>query len=166
MAELAKITNYGEKIASWKIPEYEKHDRTKKWHIIASVVFVLLLIYSFFNSNFLFAIILVAVATITILRDGQNPDSLIFSITEEGIILGEKFYDYDEIKNFAIIYKPKQKVKNIYFEFKSSVKLRLSIPLENMNPLPIRKNLLKYLPEDMERTDQPLSESLTKMFKL
>ena len=166
MAELTQTIDYGKKIASWEIPEYEKRDRTKSWYIIAIIISLLLLAHSFFSNNFLFAIIIVTVAMIIILHDGQNPALLMFSLTEEGIVLGKKFYDYDEIKNFAIVYKPKQDVKNIYFEFKSAIRLRLSIPLENINPLPIRENLLKYLSEDLERTDQPLSEALAKLFKL
>ena len=88
------------------------------------------------------------------------------SLTDEGVIVGKKFYDYDEIKDFSVVYKPRQEVKNLYFEFKSFLRPRLSIPLENKNPLLIRKNLLKYLPEDLDRTDQPLSEGLGKLFKI
>jgi len=88
------------------------------------------------------------------------------SLTEEGIIVGRKFYDYDEFKNFSIVYKPKQETKSLYFEFNNSLRPRLSIPLKKMNPLLIRKNLLKYLPEDLDRTDRPLSEELGKLFKL
>ena len=57
-------------------------------------------------------------------------------------------------------------IKNLYFEFKSVVRQRLSIPLEGENPLPIRENLLKYLPEDLERTNRPLSEELASLFRL
>ncbi|MDO9399429.1 MAG: hypothetical protein Q7T79_01965 [bacterium] len=166
MEELDQKIDYGNELASWKIPEYEKHERTKKWYILATVVSFLLLIYSFFSGNFLFAIILIMIALIVILHDGQDPAWLIFVITEEGIIVGEKFYDYDEIKNFSIVYKPKREVKKIYFEFKNVVKPRLSISLENMNPLPIRGNLLRYLSEDLERIDQPISETFASLFKL
>jgi len=166
MPESAKTIDYGEKIIGWKIPEYDKHDRSKGWYIIVSIVSLLLLLYAFFSGNFLFAVIIVVVALVIILHDGQEPAMLDFSITDEGIMVGRKFYDYDEIKNFAIVYKPRQEVKNIYFEFKSIAKPRLSIPLASMNPLPIRKDLLKYLPEDLERLDQPLSEALAKLFKL
>ena len=105
-------------------------------------------------------------AFIYFLRENNEPDMIKFSITEEGLVVGTKFYDYDEIKHFSIVYKPRYKVKNLYFEFKNVLKHRLSIPLDNHNPLLIRENLLKYLPEDLERTDQPLSEALGKMFKL
>ncbi|MBU0637177.1 hypothetical protein KKH16_03155 [Patescibacteria group bacterium] len=166
MEKLDQALNNGREFASWKISEYQKHNRGKKWYIMASIISLSFIIYSFFTSNFLFAVIIIIVTLVIVINDGQNPNKLIFSLTDEGIAVGKSFYDYDEIKHFAIIYKPKQEIKNIYFEFKNVVKTRLSIPLENMNPLLIRENLLKYLPEDLERTDQPLSEALTKLFKL
>ena len=156
----------GEEIIGWTISEYDKHERSKGWYITASIIALLLLFYSFMSANFLFAVIIVVVALVIILHDGQEPDKVKFSLTDEGIVIGRKFYDYDEIENFSIVYKPRQEIKNLYFEFKTAIKPRLSIPLGKMNPLPIRKNLLKYLTEDLERTDQPLSEALAKFFKL
>ena len=43
---------------------------------------------------------------------------------------------------------------------------RFTIPLEDMNPIIIRRNLLKYIKENLDRTTTPLSEQLTKLFKL
>jgi hypothetical protein len=158
--------DYGDEIIGWEVPEYEKHERTKAWYITASIIAVLLLLYSFWTANFLFAVIIIITSLVIILHDGQEPDMVRFSITDEGIIIGRKFYDYDEIKDFSIVYKPRQGVKNLYFEFKSALKHRLSIPLRDMNPLLIRENLLKYLKEDLDRTDQPVSEGIARMLKL
>lgn len=166
MVELAKTTNYGQKIMSWRVPEYEKHERGRGWYILAIIFGLIFLAYSLTSGNFLFAAIIVIGALVIILHDGREPMLVDFSLTDQGIIVGQRFYDYDEIKDFSIIYKPHQEVKNLYFEFKSIIKPRLSIPLDNLNPLPIRENLLKYLPEDLERTDQPVSEALAKLFKL
>ena len=166
MVESAKTTDYGKKIMGWRVPEYDKRVREQGWYIGAAVVAVILMIYAFLSGNFLFAAIIIIGAMVIIIHDGQEPMKVDFSITDEGVIVGKKFYDYDEIKDFSIVYKPHQDVKNLYFEFKNVVKPRLSIPLNNNNPLPIRENLLKYLSEDLERTDQPLSEALAKMFKL
>lgn len=166
MAELAKTTDYGKKIMSWQVPEYDKHERGRGWYIISAICGLFLIIYSFFSGNFLFAAIIIIGALIIILHDGRDPMKVDFWLTSEGILVGKRFYDYDDIKDFAIVYKPRQEVKNLYFEFKSILKPRLSIPLNNLNPLPIRENLLKYLPEDLDRIDQPVSEALAKLFKL
>ncbi|MDP2708981.1 MAG: hypothetical protein U1C57_02010 [Candidatus Doudnabacteria bacterium] len=166
MAESAKTTDYGHKIIGWKIPEYDQHERAKNWYIAAAVVAALLMVYSFFTGNFLFAAIIIIGAFVIIIHDGQEPVKIDFAITDEGVLVGNNFYDYDALKDFSLVYKPRQGVKNLYFEFKSAVRPRLSIPLHDNNPLPIRENLLKYLPEDLERTDQPLSEALAMLFKL
>lgn len=156
----------GDEIVSWQVPEYEKHERNKSWYILASIIGLLLLVYAIYTKNFLFAVIIIIVSLILILTDKGDPNLVKISITDEGIIVGRRFYDYDEIKDFSVVYKPKQGVKNLYFEFKNALRQRLSIPLEDMNPLSIRENLLKYLPEDLDRTDHPLSERLAKLFKL
>ena len=151
---------------SWPVPEYDKHEKGGGWYIFYSLIAFLLILYSFLSGNFLFAVIIIIAAIVIVLRDGQEPDFVKISLTEEGVIVGKKFYDYDEFKNFSIVYKPKQEIKNLYFEFNNSLKPRLSIPLKKMNPLLIRKSLLRYLPEDLDRTDRPLSEELGKLFKL
>ncbi|MFH1772991.1 MAG: hypothetical protein ABH818_01365 [Patescibacteria group bacterium] len=155
-----------QKIISWEVLEYEKYERSKIWYVVASLVAALLLLYSILTSNFLFAIIIVASVIIIILHDGQEPTLIKIDLTDEGVIVGKKFYDYDEIKNFSIIYKPRQDVKNLYFEFQNSFKHRLSIPLNNIDPLRVRDTLLQYIEEDLERTNQPLSEGLAQLFKL
>lgn len=156
----------GEEIISWTAPEFEKHERTKGWYIAAVTIAALMLLFAFFTVNFLFAVIIIVVALIIILHEGREPERVKIAITDEGVIIGKRFFDYDDLKDFSIVYKPRIGVKHLYFEFKNIVKPRLSIPLGNMNPLPIRENLLKYLEEDLERTDQPLSEVLAKLFKL
>ncbi len=158
--------NFGNEIESWVVPEYDKHERSKKWYIFAISVSILLLAFALLTSNFLFAVIVVIAAIVIILNDGREPERVKVSITGQGILVGKKFYDYDKLKNFSVIFKPQEQTRNIYFEFKFSFKQRLSIPLENKDPLQIREILLKYLPEDLERTNAPLSEGLAKLFKL
>jgi len=157
---------YGNILYSWIISEHEKHYRESSWFIIAGAISFILLIYSIYTSNFLFALIIMITAFVIILNEGKEPLKLKFFITEDGIIVGRKFYDYDEIKDFSIIYKPREDIKRLYFEFKNSFRPRLSIPLLKNNPLPIRDTLLKYLKEDLERTSEPLSEAISKLFKL
>lgn len=166
MEEMNFKTDFDPEVITWEVPEYEKHERTRQWYIIAAVIGALLLVYAFLTKNFLFFGIVLLAALIIIITDGKEPDKVSIGLTDDGIEVGKKFYDYDEIKNFSIVYKPKLGVKNLYFEFKNAVKPRLSIPLVDRDPIYIREKLLKYLTEDLERTDQPLSEGLAKLFKL
>lgn len=166
MEKKENLTDFKDDIIGWEVHEYEKHERSRLWYFIAVSIAFLLLLYSFFTSNFLFAFIIVLASLVFVMHEGQIPGIVKISLTDEGVVVGRKFYDYDEIKNFTVIYKPRLETKNIYFEFKNVFRHRLSVPLEKMDPIVIRENLLKYLPENHERTDPPLSEGLAKLFKL
>ncbi len=162
----------------WQVAEYKKHERSRNWYILAGLFALICLFFSFFTisgwrivflglgSNFLFALIIILSAIVMIINDSQNPLMVDFEIGPEGVKIGRRFYDYDELKNFSVLYKPKDSVKNLYFEFKSFAHPRLSVPLRRMDALTVRNFLVRYLDEDLTRTDPPLSEQLTKLFKL
>lgn len=154
------------KLIFWDVPEYDTHEKSRWWYIMGIFIAVLMMIYSFATANFLFAVIIIITALIIIFRDGQEPEKVRVSITSEGVEVGRKFYDFDIIKDFSVIYKPKFGVNNLYIEFKNPLRHRLSIPLDEINPIVVRETLLKYLEEDLDRDDQPASESLAKLFKL
>ena len=162
----------------WQVPEYRVPERPRSWYTAALVLITLAIFFSFFairdwrlvflgnESNFLFAVILILAVVITILNENRPPIIVDIVMDPEGIKVGSKFYDYDEFQHFSVIYKPKQSLKNLYLEFKSGLRPRLSIPLRSLDALTVRNYLVKYLDEDLERTDAPLSEQLTKLLKL
>ena len=155
-----------EELLSWTVPEYQKHEKTTTWYIIAGLIGVGLLLFALFTNNFLFALFVVIAGAIIVIIEGQEPQKITITLTEEGIIVGNKFYDYDEFENFAIVYKPQQGIKNLYFDFFSALKHRISIPLEDVNPVKVRDILSSYITEDPDKTDPPLSEQLSRLLKL
>ena len=157
---------YGRKLFSWKIKEREHYQHSKQWFLVFGLLALAGLIFAVLTSNFLFALIIVLVAFIIVFNENEEPEMLDFIIGTEGIMLGHKFYDYDEFKSFSVIYKPAQGIKSLYLDFTSPWRRDLMIPLLDNNPLPIRENLLKYLKEDLERTGESLSETIGKLLKL
>lgn len=172
------MTNKDRDYIKWQVPEYRIPNRPKAWYTTAMIVVVLLLFSCFFTfrnwvpiflgyeSNFLFALIIIIASAITIVNENRPPKIIDVVLDPEGLTLGSRFYDYDAFRNFAVVYKPKQSVKTLYLEFKNAVRPRLSIPLRSLDPLEIRNYILRYLDEDLERTEPPLSEQLTKRLKL
>ncbi|MBL7058302.1 hypothetical protein ISS03_03115 [Patescibacteria group bacterium] len=158
--------HYGHEVMSWSFPEFDQHDRDAKWYIVAGIFSFLFILYAFWTNNFLFAVIVVIALFIIVLHHENDPIEVDFIITTDGVVVGSKFIDYSELKNFAIVYQPKNDVKRLYFEYKSVLKYRVSIPVLSQDPLIIRENLLKYLPEDLEREVEPLSENLSRFLKL
>jgi hypothetical protein len=162
----------------WEIPEYRVPKRSKNWYVIAGILLVFALLSCFFaikswrlvflgtQSNFIFALILIMSAILMYFNEKRPPLMLTIKLDSDGVKVGQKFYDYSAFKNFCVLYRPKQSIKKLYLEFKNTARPRLSIPLRRMDALTARTFLAKYLDEDFERENEPLSEQLTKMLKL
>lgn len=158
---------------SWEIPEYVKHERSKRWYIIAGLMvlfFVLISVITpnwFFDKpNVLFLGIVVIGSMVLYLNDRTDANMLQIILADEGVVFGHVFYDFDEIKDFSVLYKPAQDLNHLYIEFKSPIRLRLSINLMDQDPVAVRNFLLQYLPEDLDRINRPTSETLVKLLKL
>jgi hypothetical protein len=162
----------------WQVPEYRRPERGRNWYIAAGIFVFICLFFSFFaiknwqisflgwKSNFLFALFIIISGLIMYINEKRPPAMINVELGPEGVKVGQRFYDYDEFKNFAVLYKPKQSIKNLYFEYKSAARQRLSLPLRRLEALTVRNFLIRYLDEDPERTVPPLSEQLTKVLKL
>jgi hypothetical protein len=157
--------DYGKTLASWDFPEFVKYKRTISWYVVAAIFGLAIIIYAIWISNYLFAFIVIIIAFIILLYEIKEPVKINFSITEDGLELGDHFYPYKEIKNFWIIYEPPE-VKKLYFEFKSGFRPKLSISLLDQNPLEVRKVLIGYLSEDLEKEEESTTDLIERKFKL
>lgn len=156
----------GRQLFSWKVMEREHYQHSRQWMLVFGSIALGLLIFAVLTGNYMFALVILIVCFIIVFNEHEEPGKLEFVIGTEGIMLGDKFYDYDEFKSFSVLYKPAQDLKALYFDFSSVWRRDLIIPLFDNNPLPIRENLLKYLKEDLERTDESLDEVIGKLLKL
>lgn len=159
-------TNYGPKEISWKIDEVNKNPRTKRWYIIASIIAVALIVYAIIDKNYFFALIIIISGGLIVFYDNEPAREVDLTLKYDGVEIGKKFFEYETMNNFYIIYRPKEDIRKLFFEFKNPIKHRLSIPLKDKNPIEIRDYLLQYLNEDLDKEHEPLSEGLAKMLGL
>ena len=157
--------NIGKILASWEIPEFHKQDKIKMWYIYFFAIIILLLIYSYFSKNPLFALIIVLFSILYIFSERNEPKTFTFAIAEDGLVIENKFIPYKKLKRFYIIYQPPY-AKNLYFEPNNLIMPLINIPLEKENPVAVRKILLQYLSEDLEKEEIPNSESISHLLKL
>ncbi|MDO8499844.1 MAG: hypothetical protein Q7S66_04255 [bacterium] len=157
--------NYGQIVYQWDVKEYEQHIRNRRWYVWMGVAAALLILYAIFTANYLFALLLVLFILILALGEMREPLSVPFAITETGIIIGDKYYRFTELVNFWIYYNPPE-VKSLYFGFNNLVKHRLQIPLYDYDPRPVREYLSKFLEEDLEQEEEPLSDRIGRLFML
>ncbi len=157
--------NVGRVVYQWKVNEYEKYDRSKRWYLVMGILAVLLLLYAVVTANYIFALILVLFGIVLFLHEMQDPLKVSFTIVETGVVVGDKYYKFSELTSFWIIYNPPA-VKNLYFSTNSLLKNRLQVPLLDYDPRPIRDFLNRFLKEDLEQEDEPLSDRLGRFLQL
>jgi len=155
--------DYGEVHCSWKFIEFPNYERSQRWYLVYGIVIALILFLSIFTRNFLFALIVVMAAMIIALFH-RTKGEVEFLITEDGIMVNDRFYDYKDLKNFFIIYEPPQ-IKSLYFEPKSLLNPRIPINLEDQDPVQIREILKQYLQEDLNREYEPITDQLSRFLK-
>ena len=149
---------------SWTFPEITPHERSKKWYVITGVIFALLLIYGITTSNYLFVLIVVLFALVNLMIR-RSAGQVNCQIGKAGIELAGKMYLYENLQFFWIIYQPPH-VKKLFLLPKGSWKTHVMIPLQDQDPVKIRKKLLEYIEEDLDKEDEPTSEGLTRLLKL
>jgi hypothetical protein len=159
------LTEYGKILAAWQVDEFPNHDRSRLWYVLGAIGAVALIIHAIFTANFLFAIIVLLGGLIILLSTFRAPEKLEVAITSTGIIVGDHYHPYKEIKDFSIAYEPPE-VKLLYFDFVSSWSPLISIPLEDNDPNYLRECLLPFCLENLERTEETLTDYVKRLYKL
>ena len=155
----------GDTHIEWSVPEYEQYSRGPYWYIIMGSISLILVIYAVFTGNFLFALILILAGIIMFLQSHQMPRQISFKITETGLVLGRKFYSYNEFENFYLFYNPPE-VKTLFIQPVSVMQPALRIPLLDQNPLEVKFALRQYIAEDAGKSEEPTSDTLSRRFKI
>ena len=154
----------GKPLHEWSFPEFVQHERGRTWYIASLVIMLLFLLFAFWEQNYLFALIIVLLAIIFSLQGRRKPQQMYFGIYEGGITFHKKYFPYENLKQFWIIFQPPD-VKSLYFSFKT-IRPDLIISLGEQNPLTIRDTLLRFVQEDIEREKENSSNELTRLLKL
>ncbi len=155
----------GEEIFRWEVDEYVRHERGPVWYAVAFLVGLSLVLYAIVTRNFLFAIVLIMAGVIIALSALREPQRIPFMVTTRGVALGSQFVPFRELKSFWILYEPPQ-LKNLYVDFRSPITPHLVVPLEEQDPLELRKTLLEFLSENASQEEESMSEILGRLLKL
>jgi hypothetical protein len=176
-------SDFGEIFATWQFPEHIKHIRSKKWYIYFGLIYLIILLISIFgfyiplspssalihfglafDRSYFLTIIMVMFIIIYLYLERKDIENFAIAITEDGILLNNKLIEYRDLSNFYIVYYPPQ-IKNLYFQPKNFFGRLIVVPLEDENPVIIRRALLQYLPEDLSKEHMPTTESISRLIK-
>ena len=156
---------FGTEYFSWTVDEYPQYDRGLFWYVFTVGTGIALLVYSVVTANFLFALIIVMFSLVMYMTHTRAAGRIRFAITDGGVVIGETLYPYKDIKRYWFVYEPPE-VKNIYFELKSALSPRITVDLGDKNPNEIREVLGRFVYEDFNEDEEPISDFLARFFKL
>jgi len=160
-----QLAGPGRPLVVWEMDEYPRQTRSQRWYVIMALIAVVLIAYSIATANFLFAVIVLMAGIITLISDFKHPDRVTVAVTSTGIVVGETYYDFRAINDFALVYEPPE-VKILYVTFRQAWNPMLAIPLEDTDPNVVRKELLPFCLENLDRTSETLTEVLRRVYKL
>lgn len=155
----------GAPMMSWESWEFPPVQRSTRWYILASVLGLFLMLYAVFTANFIFGVIVLMFAVITLLRDLKRPERILVHITSKGLVFGDEFYPFDTIRDFSLTYDPPT-LNSLYVSFHGRFSPMLSIGLEELNPNEVRSTLLPFVFENLEREGESLTDVLRRVYKL
>lgn len=164
-ASADKEINRGKTLLTWNFSEYIEYERSKGWYVILIFLLGAGVIYAVLVANFLFALFLILFGIIVSLQLRRPPLQVEFTIFENGLGIGVRFYQWDDIRNFRIVYKPPE-IKRLYIDLKNVLSPDFSVPLENQDPDEIRKIVKKYLKEDTEKKEETLIDRASRWLKI
>lgn len=159
------LTPMGTTILSWKTPEFPAYKRGRLWFIIAIIAALALLVQAFLTTNYIFMIVILMFAIIIALTTIRSPELVEVCITETGILHHKNFVPYRDVERFWIVYQPPV-VQNLYLDLKGGIRSRLTIDLQKQNPIELREALLEHVSEDIDRTDEPITDFIGRLLKL
>lgn len=163
--EMEDVVHAGRKRLEWETDEYTHHQRSKLWYVLMSLVGVALIIYAVMTANFLFAVIILMVGIITLVSTFTKPDRVPVILTTTGIVVSDEYFEYAKIRDFSIAYQPPD-VKLLYIDFHSSWQPLIAIPLEDTDPNEVRTVLLEYVEENLDRTEERLTDTIKRLYKI
>ncbi len=148
---------------TWSAPEFVHYPKSKTWFIIMSAAGVALVAYFLFQKDFLTAVLFICLLVLMLYFSKAKPKTINIELDSLGIKIGVLKLPYKQIKSFWIIYEPPE-VKTLNFETTAYLNRNISLQLEQKDPVQIRKFLLEYLPEDLDK-EESVTDKLARKLK-
>lgn len=101
--DIAPGTN-SEKSVSWEASEYILHHKDTGWFVILGSVSVALAVLLYFVVDIWAAIVVIMMSVTIIVYAQRKPEVLNYSLTTEGLSIGNKNYTFSQFKSFNILH--------------------------------------------------------------
>ena len=141
----------------WEVPEYENKKRPQDWYWAVSVIVVALAIAALIFANAILSLFVFLAGATLILFAIRDPDMLLVSLTEQGVIVNNKLYPFAVFDSFWV--EEHEQPVLLILKTEQVYSPLVLIPLhDTVEPDSVREYLLEYI--DEEEIDVPLSRKI------
>lgn len=152
-------------IYQWEIEDRRTHDRGWIWYTMSSLIGVAMVTSAIVTQNFLFAILILLFAFIILLQGIVPIKKMQANVTRQGMMVGKSNYPWRDFRSFFIIYNPPY-TNRLYLE-KKGKQGYLGLELnEQLDPYELREIMFNFLPENIDKDDEELIDSIRRIFKI
>src|SRR3989338_794945 len=130
----------------WQAPEYEKPEKPGERAIIGGIIAAGFFAGAIFIGNYLLSLIVFLTYVVFYIYTFREPKLVEFSITDRGVRIDDKIYEYGELRSFCIFFEPPYQ-KILSLESGKVIMPYIRIPLEGVDPIELKNALMKHLPE-------------------
>ena len=149
---------------TWKAQSHQVQTRTSVWYAGFGFVSLGLILFAIFTHSVITLITFVLMIAVMLILSAQAPRSLTYKLTKTGIAAGSTVYPYKIIKTFWIVYNPPE-VKTLNFETSAYLNNKISLELNEQDPVMVKRFLSQYLVENLDR-DESITETLARRLKI
>ncbi|MBI5415004.1 hypothetical protein HZA38_05855 [Candidatus Peregrinibacteria bacterium] len=153
----------GSTILKWHVPEYEYRDKGPIWKFLAILLVIGLIIYGIISDSYPFSVVVALFAGVYFLTH-KKPKVIEICVTDMGIQVDHRFYEFSNIRNFWILFKPGE-VETLNLHLAKNVVKEVSILLGEQDPAELREVLSRFVSE-LAGKDESAVDWITRKLKL
>jgi hypothetical protein len=154
----------GEVLYDFETPEFIHHRRGDNWFIGLGIFVILGVILGIYDNSLSVILLSIMIGSVYTLTSNITPKIINIKFTTFGVLWKEKFFLYQDIEKFWILWEPNE-VQTLHIWLGKGILKEVIIPIENQKIDDIRNVLGYYLPEE-EKIKEPVSNIISRKFKL
>lgn len=156
----AGATVHHEDLLTWESSEYIFHERSSLWYVGFGLITLLAVVLVYFLSGrSIWASTMVVVMGVTVIVFSRNhPSMRRYTISTDGISVGDKHFDYEQFKSFSIIQEGKLLSVALNPVNRFMPPVSMYVPMDNGDQiLGLLSEYLPHLEKEQTVVDQALA---------
>ncbi len=164
LSETPQETVYDRGKLTWSAPAFVKIKRGWLWYAIFMFIFFAGGLAAYLLDSWSFGLALVAFGAVYLIADRPHPKNVKVILSDLGIKVGNKIYQYNRIKAFWIVYNPPFH-QSLNIKVYNELLEEIEIQLGKQDPTEVYEFLSQRLPE-LEGKEPGFVDNLSKLLRL